>query len=318
MRYPACVISLLFLLAAGCGARRETALKVDPELLPMVPADTVTLLGVKVDQVRSAPVYRKYGPRLEGSWVGTFEARTGLDPHRNVREVVGAIRDEHSLLLVRGNFGHQSGFQFPMPQPDARRFDYKGHTLIGSEKAAITILNSSTLVAGHAPAVRQMIDRRGRTEGPSQALLAAIGKIPGGSQIWIASTAGPAAAAARVSGQEQAPQLAVYLDSVRSYYGGVSLRDGLSVEGRVECATPGDAGNLARIAKTLVGLGRLNVPDHQPELLRFFDGIRVEQDQSSVLIRIQADEAGFEKAVEFLTRESSGAGVMPSIPGLLR
>ena len=37
----------------------------------------------------------------------------------------------------------------------------------------------------------------------------------------------------------------------------------------------------------MVGLGRLSVPANEPEMLRLFDGIRVEQTQRSVLLNLK-------------------------------
>jgi hypothetical protein len=37
----------------------------------------------------------------------------------------------------------------------------------------------------------------------------------------------------------------------------------------------------------IVGLGRLNVPEGQPEMLRLFDGIKVEQKQRSIQLNVQ-------------------------------
>ena len=36
----------------------------------------------------------------------------------------------------------------------------------------------------------------------------------------------------------------------------------------------------------MIGLGRLSVPENQPEMLRLFDGIKVEQKQQSVQVNV--------------------------------
>jgi hypothetical protein len=36
----------------------------------------------------------------------------------------------------------------------------------------------------------------------------------------------------------------------------------------------------------MVGLGRLNVPENRPELLRLFDGIKVEQKQRTIQVNV--------------------------------
>ena len=34
-------------------------------------------------------------------------------------------------------------------------------------------------------------------------------------------------------------------------------------------------------------MGRLSVPENQPEMLRLFDGVKVEQQQRSILLNVQ-------------------------------
>ncbi|MCX6621721.1 MAG: hypothetical protein NTY38_11740 [Acidobacteria bacterium] len=315
MRSTAIVI-LLACLLSGCGSRQPSQLKIDPALLMLVPSDTVTLGGVKLDQIRATAVYRKFGAKLEGRWVDAFQARTGLDPRNDVWEVIGALRPEQSVLLARGKFVPDGGLEPRLSALGAERFAYKGYTLIGSEQAAITFLKPSTVAAGRAQAVRDVLDRRNDAQGPSKALLDKMRNVPAGSQIWVVSTAGPAVAAEHAPPGSRTNQLTGYLGAVRAYYGGVVLKNGLELHGQVECPTPADAENLVRAAKGIVGMGRLNVPDNQPELLRFFDGIQIKQKNREIRIDVRADEASFEKALEFATRFTGG--LTPSLPDLLK
>ena len=45
-------------------------------------------------------------------------------------------------------------------------------------------------------------------------------------------------------------------------------------------------------ARGMVGLGRLSVPENQPEMLRLFDGIKVEQKQQSVQLNVKTKRSG--------------------------
>jgi len=318
MRLSALLLTVAILLA-GCGSRQSGALKVDPALLMLVPGDTQTLAGVKLDQLRAAPVYKKYGEKLESRWLPAFQARTGLDPRKAVWELVGALRQDQPLLLARGKFVADGGMEPRLEALGAERFQYRGYTLIGSEQAAVTFLNPSTVAAGRAQSLRDVLDRRGQAQGPSRELTAALRRIGGDSQLWIASIAGPADAAGKAEGHPHILQMGRFLGSIRGYYGGVSLRNGLDLQGHLDCDSPAGAESLVRTLKGFVGMGRLNVPDNQPELLRFFDGVKVEQKDRAVEIAIQADEASFERAVEFLSSHSgTGGGLTSVLPDLLR
>ena len=56
-----------------------------------------------------------------------------------------------------------------------------------------------------------------------------------------------------------------------------SVSSGLQAAIHCTTATEKDAINLRDTAKGLIGLGRLSVPQDKPDLLRFWDGIAVEQ-----------------------------------------
>ena len=53
-----------------------------------------------------------------------------------------------------------------------------------------------------------------------------------------------------------------------------------------DCRTEQDAKTLGDAARGMIGLGRLSVPENQPEMLRLFDGIKVEQKQQSVQLNV--------------------------------
>ncbi len=53
-----------------------------------------------------------------------------------------------------------------------------------------------------------------------------------------------------------------------------------------DCRTEQDAKTLGDAARGMVGLGRLSVPENQPEMLRLFDDIKVEQKQQSVQLNV--------------------------------
>ena len=67
----------------------------------------------------------------------------------------------------------------------------------------------------------------------------------------------------------------------------VDLRSGISASAKGECRTEQDAKNLSDAARGIVGMGRLSVPENQPEMLRLFDGIKVDQQQRSILLNVQ-------------------------------
>src|SRR5205823_8866137 len=90
-------------------------------------------------------------------------------------------------------------------------------------------------------------------------------------------------------GGEQAGNLSNITRIVRSIESAtatVDLRSGISASAKGECRTEQDAKNLSDAARGMVGMGRLSVPENQPEMLRLFDGIKVEQKQGAVQLNV--------------------------------
>jgi hypothetical protein len=73
-----------------------------------------------------------------------------------------------------------------------------------------------------------------------------------------------------------------------------SLRSGLNFEFHSMAGTEKDAVNLRDAIRGMVGFGRLNVPEDQPEMLRVFDGITVDQKGRAIVVKteIAADLVG--------------------------
>jgi len=86
------------------------------------------------------------------------------------------------------------------------------------------------------------------------------------------------------------------------------LSGGLKAEVHGTTATEKDAQNLRDAVKGMVGLGRLNVPDNQPELLKVWDGITVDQMGRSFTMRADVPQDLIDRMVATMMR---GAGRAP-------
>ena len=64
-----------------------------------------------------------------------------------------------------------------------------------------------------------------------------------------------------------------------------------------------DAKNLGDAARGLVGLGRLSVPEKQPEMLRVWDGIKVDQQQRTVKITVAIPPDLIDKLIDLVGSE---------------
>ncbi len=83
----------LLILPVGC----FPAERIDNVLAKLVPADSQSLFGARMDLLKSTPLYTKLvtGQKLES--LDSFVTETGFDPRRDVRELLVADRQQVRL-----------------------------------------------------------------------------------------------------------------------------------------------------------------------------------------------------------------------------
>lgn len=303
-------VMALMIAALGCRSAERGALRVDPVLAAMVSSDAVLVAGARLDALRTTPLYRKFVADKPQPMLDRLAERLGLDPRKDLRELLIASDGNQTLAMARGKFEAPEEKLKP-----ARRLAYKGHTLIGDEHAALVFINSSTVAAGPAPALRALLDRGSRSRSPSP-LVARAGSLPPGTQLWmVASNTAPLAAALPASGN--LAMLGKIVAMLESCTLAADLRGGLKLSADCLSRNENDARTLSDALRGLVGLARLSTPDDAPELLRAYDRIKVEQAQHTLQLKAEIPEDLLEALVARLEK-----GGLPSpelkrrLPGL--
>lgn len=299
----------LAVLAAvlGCRSAERTQLYVDPALAALVSPDAVMVAGARVESLRGTALYKRW---VAGRRVPLFDelaGRLGLDPRKDLWELIVASEGAHTIALARGKFapmGQEPRFE------GARRTAYKGYTLIGDEQASVVFMNSTTAAAGPAPALRALIDRRGRGRGVSP-LIQQARALPAGTQIWLV-TSRTGELASRLPPNGSLASLGKILATLETAKLAADLRSGLKLEATGSCRSEQDARTLQDALRGLIGLARLTTPDNAPELLRAWDGVSVRSEQRAIAVRaeIPAD------LLDRLIARFEQGGLMPAIPGL--
>ena len=80
-----------------------------------------------------------------------------------------------------------------------------------------------------------------------------------------------------------------------------SFAAGLQAQVHGVTATDQDAANLRDTARGLIGFGRLSVPENRPELLKLWDGIRVEQEGRNIAIHADVPQSLVDQVVHMLS-----------------
>jgi hypothetical protein len=278
-------VPLAALLAiAGCAPRASQTIKIDPALATLIPPDAVVLVGVKADALRTGEFYRRWITARPQPQLDEFAKRTGLDPRRDIWELLVASDGKSAVAMARGKFS-PTGLEPTLAQAGAQRFAYKGYTLVGSEQAAVVFMNASTALAGPAAALRATLDRREAGSAPPKALLDRVANIPATSQVWVAAM-GPFdkfnLPVSRTGSLSIPPQMFGSIHAVTAW---ADLRTGVDFAATIEGATPADAKRVHDALKGLIGMGRLSTPDGKGELLRLYDSVGVEQKEREVLVK---------------------------------
>lgn len=273
-------LTLLCLALAGCQAKKSGSLRIDPALEALAPSDTVFAAGANVDAIRDTPVYQKLLSRVPLPQLDEFTRQTGLDPRKDLSEVLSCSNGKYGLLMARGKF-NTADLEKRLEARGAAPFAYKNYRLFGNQQAAIFFLNASTALAGPAVELRAIIDQGSRSgRGLPPTLRDLVRTIPANDQIWAALTGGLQGLNLGVPRNSNLENIMNALKSIDTATLGMDLSKGFDLTAEVTCKTERDAKFVHDMVKGIVGFGRLNTPDNHQELLQLYDAIKVTQQQT--------------------------------------
>ncbi len=268
MRFGRLGILVCALVLAGCGKKSVVGPKIDPALATLIPGDTTLLVGTRLEALEKTPVYRKYLADRKFPQVEEFAKQTGLDPQKDLWELLFVSNGKQNILLGRGKFANE--MEPRLEKGGAKRFGYKGYNLIGDEKSAVVFISSTTAAMGPTESLRFLLDQRGASNGPPAELAAMMRDIPSDAQFWAVYAGGPV----DLGFGGNLANITKLVNSIQtgSFY--FDLRTGLNGVLAGECSTDANAEEVQGALKAFIGLGRLNTPKGQPEMEKAWDGMR--------------------------------------------
>jgi hypothetical protein len=289
----------LVLLLSGCRREGPSNVFLDPALAVLVPPDTIMLAGVRMQQLAQTPLYRDWIEKRRVPALEEFRRRTGLDPAKDVWELLAASDGKGGLVLVRGRFAAQ-GQEPKLDLEGARRFSYKGYTLIGSDEHAVLFLNPTTAATGRTQELQRLVDQRSNITGLPPALDARVKAIPSSNQAWfVANVAGQVP---DLSGMN-AGLLTGVLRLVRTIQfatGALDARQAFRSYAALETGNEKEAEQLRGALRAILGLGRLNTQEDRREMLSVFDGMQVVREGAVVRFSTDIPFELLEKATDEL------------------
>jgi hypothetical protein len=288
---PSAIALIVGSFALTACAHKQEGAKVDPSLNTLVPSDTVLLAGTRLEALLKTPIYQRNFAQRQFPQIDEFAQRTGLDPRKDLWELLFVSNGRQNVLLGRGKFGDE--MMMPKFEKEGMKTSsYKGSTLVGNDAGAMLLINPTTAALGDIPSLHLFIDHRETSHGPPAPMLELLKEIPPDAQFWGVYGGGPIHLPLDGSLLANVNKLLSTIRTGTLYF---DLRTGITSVVSATCANEEGAQEVAGALKALVGLGRLSVPKNQPELAQVYDTIRVTQESTRVKLYIDVPEAMADK-----------------------
>jgi hypothetical protein len=274
---------------------------VDNVLERMVPPGTTGLVGARMELIRQTPLYRKLVESRSLPQLDEFARSTGFDPRRDVRELLFATTQGGDVMLARGTFHPDMANLKSLSR--TRRGEYD---IWGQGSSGFCILDTTLAAAGDLPAVIAALDEwKSGSHTAAHPLLAKASGVEATAQLWGVSTGFSSFLAEHSQGVGIGIDLSKILQGLQDTSFEADLSRGLFAKVHGITATEKDAVSLRDTVRGMVGFGRLRVPENQPELLKVWDGITVDQQGRSLAIHVDIAQNLVDKLMEIL---NSGRG----------
>jgi hypothetical protein len=308
-------IVLLAVALAGCKKTSGGAL-VDPALSTLVPADTTLLVGVRVEDLLKTPIYTKYLAGRSIPELDDFAKQFGIDPRKDIWEVLFVSNGKESALLGRGRFPSEPEQKFPSEFKGATRTNYRGYNLIGNGETALVMIGGSVAGVGQTAALKRILDTRDKTNGPPAVLANRMKEIPVTAGLWSAYAGSPISLPSNA--KANTANMVKVLNSIESGAFYLDLRTNVSGKATGISSTDASAKELYDSLRGLLGLGRLMGAKDDVKMQRLFDGLRITQDGRSVNFYIEEQEDAITTLMDLMNaglgqgrRAAPASGVQP-------
>lgn len=273
-------VAAVALLVAACGP--QSGARIDPALKAMVPAETVALFYVQVEELVKSPVYQEHLHNLPLGPLEEFARRAGLQKATDLWEVLILSDGKRRAAIGRGKFANEAE---PRLAPGVRRTNYKTYNLIGDDVHAVFFLTPTVAAAGDTAMLKRMIDARDESNGPPPALAERMQQVPYEADVWSVYAGAPLELP-----EGMPPNLANLARMLQAVDSGIAYLDVNTMITGLVSGTAADeqkGKELHDALRALTGLARMMVPQDRKELQGLLDGVQVTQAGKQVNLRIQ-------------------------------
>jgi hypothetical protein len=263
----------------------------------ILPADAKFVMGFDVKRFAASPFYERFKAQrgMKPEALAELEAKTGLDPARDIDQIVIAgtgVRGA-GVAVALGHFDLYKLGRAIEASGKAQGTSYEGVTVYNfSEESkqplSLALVDESTLVLGPTDQVTQALASRTRGETPlktNTGLMARVEKIQPGSTFWMVGdqsllaslpTSIPAPGASAGGGSVALPSLVGL-----TVTGDLDPQVSVAVTGEAKDAAA--AKNLADVVRGLVAMASLQAAQ-KPELSQLASAVSVATEENRVLV----------------------------------
>ncbi len=263
------------------------------------------MVGARLEKLLKTPVYQQNFAERDIPQINQFAEMTGIDPRKDLWELLFVSNGKTGVLLGRGKFADEM-MEPQMERHGAQRFGYKGLTMFGDERGAVVLINSTTGALGQLEPLKALIDERGKSNGPPPKMQALINQIPVEAQFWAAYGGGPIRLP--FDPESNLGNLNRLLASIQTGTIWFDLSNGLAGLAQASCATDDGAQQVEGALKALIGIGRLSVPRNQPDLAEVYDRMQVTEDGPMVRLHIDVPQSMVDRFLGIWLGRSRGVG----------
>ncbi|MFL6448564.1 MAG: hypothetical protein ACJ746_12860 [Bryobacteraceae bacterium] len=275
------MISVATIGMASCSKAVQSSIAVDKAFTRLISADTTMLAGADLEGLKSSPLYAKYKGELHLRDLDEFSQQFGVDPRRDISQLLYVTDETRGYLLARGTFRTRE-LERKLQEKGLKPTQYKSINLFGDARNSLALLKGSVLVMGSANAVRAAIDTEdgGRGEVPEE-IADRLRSIPKADQVWFVSRNGlPFASAANRTDIQSA--LSNIVGFVRMATGSLRVDTGVRLKADFGCNSADGATRVHDGLRAAVAIGRLSTKDNETSLLNIYDAVHIEQKESTV------------------------------------
>jgi hypothetical protein len=284
MRLRAVVTLAAILVLISCSRSKQQAVFIDPALATLTPPDATLLVGARLDKLRQTATYQRHFAGTHFPALDRFGKETGLNPQRDLWEVLYSSNGSDGVLMARGRFSPVD-LEPRLQREGAVRSAYRGYSLFGDERTSTFFMNQTTALSGSTASLKRIIDRQnssaGERHGIPDTLLPLVERLPADTQFWAVFTG--RGVALPVPDSSNLGNVNSVLRTVSSGTLAADLRSGLDARALVTCTSNADAKQMSDALQGLLAIARATSVK-KPDLVRALDTIHVSLAQRDVSV----------------------------------